>query len=938
VLGNPEISSLLLQQYRYICTSNNGLNVNNSLGQQWLRLSGLVLERAGRLHVYNPIYLRVFNIDWIDRALGNICPHANALTDWLDRGRSDRLLLNGDALDRAIIWKDEQRQKNRSIGIDGADFIDRSQAKRTDRKLAEITNRIRKFVKILSVLIIVGLILLFALIWLGRDLDVASKIHRFDSTSNQIIRQYEFAPIDSLKAAIVNGKKFQATLPPDSTPTPKLVLQKLVDSSQEIDEIHTYQRGINSVLFCNDDRIFTAGTDGSVKLWNRHLSEKSQEILKLKDRIKINSFTSENPACTNIFVAGSSDGSIRLWKMGIDLAHKRLPIEHQKAHQNDDNNAGVQNVRLLRDRGDRAMYIFSTGKSDGRLKKWRVENDNKLTLMWDRLAHKNGVMALNLNGNKDRIGTAGQDKTAKIWDLDGNLLQTLTGHLDSVNSINFCSTASQNCPTAKSEIEIATGSSDGTVRLWAADGEYIKPIDTHLGEVRAVRFSPDGKLLATSSAKDPTASNGSSVRIWNLEDDKLVTEFKGHHGSIESMRFHPYFDGKSDRFQQLATSGYEDSIIRIWKIPAVISHRDKHQGKINSVRFKPSDSRYFITAGEDGIIRWWSHVDYSHSHAIATLDTFAKYPKKIEFTSIRIHPVRGEKMIAVGDTKGIIRVLKIEDNKITESSSFDTGQGKIESIDWNYKTYGNKFNRYLLATTGTINENVKIWAIDPTEHGIVKPELPYKNDWKLSNLTLRFSENGKNLLVGADRGRVVLIKNIDRLPNRPDVQQLKLPDGIESKVTIGFNPDNKSFTIVSHKGEIWRSTLEPKLINDLPIETYQAGTENIAMNILTSSQGSEIATGGAGAALRLWDLQGRQIADFRGYWGTIRSINFSKDGKYILAGGDDGIPRVWRIDRQVPQLIKQGCQWLAQGYLKSQSVAEAANEKINSSFIDTCRQ
>jgi WD40 repeat protein len=135
---------------------------------------------------------------------------------------------------------------------------------------------------------------------------------------------------------------------------------------------------------------------------------------------------------------------------------------------------------------------------------------------------------------------------------------------------------------------------------------------------------------------------------------------------------------------------------------------------------------------------------------------------------------------------------------------------------------------------------------------------------------------------------------------------------------VGFSGDNRSFTIVSKEGRIWRSNLEPKII-DGPIETYQAGTANIAI-----SQDGKIATGGTGAALRLWDLQGRdlhqgrQIADFRGYWGTIRSINFSSkatdgNGEYLLAGGDDGIPRVWQIDREIPDLIEQGCKWLKQG-------------------------
>jgi WD40 repeat protein len=105
-----------------------------------------------------------------------------------------------------------------------------------------------------------------------------------------------------------------------------------------------------------------------------------------------------------------------------------------------------------------------------------------------------------------------------------------------------------------------------------------------------------------------------------------------------------------------------------------------------------------------------------------------------------------------------------------------------------------------------------------------------------------------------------------------------------------------------------------------------------------SQDDRSIATCGAGAALRLWDLQGRQIADFRGDWGTIRSLDFSKDGKYLLAGGDDGIPRVWQIDRDLPTLIDRGCQWLARGSGKSHSGETVVSEQIDSSLLDVCRE
>jgi WD40 repeat protein len=904
LLINQKKSSYLLEQYRKIITAQDEILFNASQEHQELKLSGLVIERHGKLQVYNPIYASVFSLDWIDRQLANLCPHALSLLDWIDAGKTKERLLRGQALEEALDWREKQSQL---LSQDHHIFLNAGQKITSDRELRKIQNKTKQLIKVLTCLLISGVFLLFAIF-------NVQTINELDRTSNRIMGQYEFAPIHALQAAIINAKKFQdshLTLLGASTPTPQLALQKLVDSVQEIDEINTYQRGINAVRFCPDNQILIAGNNGTMGVWDRKsiYHQKPRTVINLST--KINSIYFDRD-CKGLSITGSSDGKIRLWQLNTFNKVQKKPIDEVVAHKIKDRDGGVQNVRFTKN----GRYVFSTGKTDGQLKKWEIINNKLLSVgsINSIVAHKGGVISLNLNGKEDQIGTAGKDRTAKLWDLEGNLIKNLDGHLGAVNSIFFCSTVSKTCPT----YEIATGSDDGTVRLWKVDGEYLKTINAHAGEVRAVRFSPDGQLLATASAKDPTAVNGSSVRIWNLADNKLITEFKGHQGAIESMRFNP----KNDRngFQQLATTGQDDSIIRVWKIPKIISSNHKHQGKITSVRFDPNDSQYFITAGGDGKIGWWSH---RVGELPKLINSFSQKNKKPEFETIRIHPEKGRGMIAVGDYRGVIQFLKIENNKIIKINEFNTGQGKIESIDWNHKPHNNKVDSFLLATSGSESDDVKIWEIDSTkitenDKLILQPIKKY--DWGYSNSSLRFSEDGNNLLLGAEQGYVILIKNINdiyRASNQPI--KLSIPYNFGSKVTVGFSPDNNSFMIISKNGEIWRSSMEPKLFSEKPIETYQAGTENIAF----SRDGKYIATGGASAALRSWDLVGRQTADYRGYWGTIRSINFSKDGKYILAGGDDGIPRVWQIDRDIPALIKQSCDWLEQGYFQSHTITDA---------------
>lgn len=86
--------------------------------------------------------------------------------------------------------------------------------------------------------------------------------------------------------------------------------------------------------------------------------------------------------------------------------------------------------------------------------------------------------------------------------------------------------------------------------VWNRETEQpLVTLTGHRGAIRAVRFSPDGTLIATAS-EDGTA------RIWNSETGERMKTLTGHAGMVCSLAWFP--DGNT-----MATGGL-DHTVRFW--------------------------------------------------------------------------------------------------------------------------------------------------------------------------------------------------------------------------------------------------------------------------------------------------------------------------------------------------------------------------------------
>ncbi len=123
IFGDEKLVGRLLGLYEKILLQGE-VAADDSSEQIELRLSGLVVEKHGKLRVYNRIYQSMFNRSWVNKKLADLRPYSEAIKAWLASDCSDKSrLLQGQALQDALAWA-----ADRNLSNDDYRFLNASQA------------------------------------------------------------------------------------------------------------------------------------------------------------------------------------------------------------------------------------------------------------------------------------------------------------------------------------------------------------------------------------------------------------------------------------------------------------------------------------------------------------------------------------------------------------------------------------------------------------------------------------------------------------------------------------------------------------------------------------------------------------------------------------------------------------------------------------------
>ncbi len=471
---------------------------------------------------------------------------------------------------------------------------------------------------------------------------------------------------------------------------------------------------------------------------------------------------------------------------------------------------------------------------------------------WYRLSHaSNRQPALRFSGHNGTVYSASitpdgrhlvstsADKTIKIWDAaTGTELRTLRGHKERVHSVS----------SSPNGDRIVSGGCDGIIKIWdASAGSELMSIPAHDHWIWSVSFSPDGKTIASGSFDE-------TVKLWNAETGAVIATLRGHVGMVGLVTFSP--DGKH------IASGSEDKTVKLWDAEdgaEVMTFRG-HERFVTSLTFS-HDGKQILSGGCDGTLRVWNVLTGEQSMVI-----HGHEPGRDRVMSVSFSP-DGRSIVSC--SKGAIKTWDARTGR--ELMTLKPANGAFSA----------KFTPDGTRILSTGENVVEEWDVTATS------EMKTLRGHTDVVSCVTFGPDGRSL-ASASHDKTI------RLWDLADSSKVTILRGHESAVrTVSYRPDGRQVASASRSGElkVWDCTTG----REISAAKAHDGEIN---SISYSPDGTRIATiSVADRTVRVWNPTScERLMTLEGLDNFGYSVRFSPDGKYIAAGAEEGMVKIWNAD------------------------------------------
>ncbi len=541
-------------------------------------------------------------------------------------------------------------------------------------------------------------------------------------------------------------------------------LWKLDDSSEKILHHKTFHHSVPilAVTFspqnCPEKLIASSGTDGIVRLWSwegkLQQTFSTSQIQTQEKQVNDLRFA---PDCQKI-ASASADKTVKLWDLKGNL------LTTLKGHEDK-----VWQINFSSD-----GKTIASASSDTTLMLWTQDEQGKFRTKPFKIleGHTNWVRSVSFSPDNNEIVSASDDHTVKIWDRDGTLLYTFITP-DAASSVSF-----------SSDGKLIALASNKKIRLRKLGGMVLETLRGHSSGIKGVRFSLDGKLIASVSTDETlrlwernpstnllelketlkyqaglrnvnftpdgenivTASYDHTMQLWNIQDalasPKAVPQkiFSGHTSTVKNLSISP--DGK-----MIASASGGGTVI-LWNLDGTVAGKLLNHGSgFTDVSFS-RDSKKIVSVDAEGWVRLWTiNGDL--------LQKFQGHDGGINALMFS----RDGKFIATASSDKTIKLWKENDQGEFDEEAYQTLDKSVRGHeDWVWDVAFSSDGK-MIASAGK-DDKVKLWkqGSNNSKFELITTLQGHK-DWVRA---VSFSSDGKNL-ASASADKTIIVWDIEQI-------------------------------------------------------------------------------------------------------------------------------------------------------------------------------
>ncbi|MEL7408726.1 MAG: WD40 repeat domain-containing protein [Cyanobacteria bacterium J06558_2] len=500
------------------------------------------------------------------------------------------------------------------------------------------------------------------------------------------------------------------------------------------------------------------------------------------------------------------------------------------------------------------------------------------------------VLTVDISKDNHYLVTGDCEGYVRVWDIStGEQVAESREHQDWVWVVRFS-------PDGK---VIASGSDDGNVRIW-----YFKQEDQgnvisnhpnrhdnrHNDSVRALNFTEDGRLLASGSGDKV-------IKIWKINSRnewKFECDLKGHQQSVRSVSFNTQ--------GTLLASASVDGTIRVWdigrnkEIERSKSEREYNEYEDNSltvrcVAFHPDDSRFLISGHDDCYIRIWQRPEQGKLSSLQSLEKINEFKAHDNWIRAITFSSDGELIISGGEDSSIkIWQFDRENPKAKPNKPLNVLKGHQS---WVHSIRCSSDSKYVVS--GSVDHSARVWDIASGK--CLRVFKGYAN-WVLSTV---FSPDGKYIISSHGDYKIrfwdtTSYERVREIPGHRDIVRSLAISSHEGKTILASGSADRLI-------KLWDIDFINNKSNDILIKNLSDHISWVRSVSFDPNNPKILASCSDDKTIQIRNIENGQFLSLHGHTDPVRTIAFSPDSRYLISGSGDKTVLIW--ERETTNNLQQ---------------------------------